>query len=151
MRTPVRLGEWKREEEGGGQSSATKAKDGELTRVESRERKTSLFRSLVGPGDEETGSQSAASGSGEDGLNGELAHVAETESSQASAASVEFIVEGVLFGTPTATMLTFVFVIAYLAAFVQCSALTTMIQPNVRACFYADVDKPGEKIGVRRV
>jgi len=28
------------------------------------------------------------------------------------------------------------------------SALTTAIAPNERLCFYADVDKPGEKIGV---
>jgi hypothetical protein len=28
------------------------------------------------------------------------------------------------------------------------SALTTAIAPNERLCFYADVDKAGEKIGV---
>ena len=28
------------------------------------------------------------------------------------------------------------------------SALTTAIGANVRMCFYAEVDKPGEKIGV---
>lgn len=31
---------------------------------------------------------------------------------------------------------------------VKASALTTMIAPNERLCFYADVDKEGEKIGV---
>lgn len=31
---------------------------------------------------------------------------------------------------------------------VQGSALTTAIAPNERLCFYADVDKAGEKIGV---
>ena len=33
---------------------------------------------------------------------------------------------------------------------VRASALTTAIAPNERLCFYAEVDKPGEKIGVRR-
>lgn len=32
---------------------------------------------------------------------------------------------------------------------VRGSALTTAIGPNERLCFYADVDKAGEKIGVR--
>lgn len=31
---------------------------------------------------------------------------------------------------------------------VKASALTTVIAPNERLCFYADVDKAGEKIGV---
>ena len=31
---------------------------------------------------------------------------------------------------------------------VRASALTTAIAPNERLCFYADVDKAGEKIGV---
>lgn len=31
---------------------------------------------------------------------------------------------------------------------VKASALTTIIAPNERLCFYADVDKAGEKIGV---
>ena len=31
---------------------------------------------------------------------------------------------------------------------VGASALTTAIAPNERLCFYADVDKAGEKIGV---
>ena len=31
---------------------------------------------------------------------------------------------------------------------VHASALTTAIAPNERLCFYADVDKAGEKIGV---
>jgi len=30
---------------------------------------------------------------------------------------------------------------------VKCAALTTTIAPNERVCFYADVDKAGEKIG----
>lgn len=34
-----------------------------------------------------------------------------------------------------------------LAAFVQGSALTTAIAANERLCFYADVDKAGEKLG----
>lgn len=34
------------------------------------------------------------------------------------------------------------------AASVNASALTTTIPPNQRLCFYADVDKVGEKIGV---
>lgn len=29
------------------------------------------------------------------------------------------------------------------------TALTTILTPNERLCFYADVDKAGEKIGVR--
>ena len=35
-----------------------------------------------------------------------------------------------------------------LANKVHASALTTAIAPNERLCFYADVDKAGEKIGV---
>ena len=31
--------------------------------------------------------------------------------------------------------------------YVKASALTTVIGPNERLCFYADVDKAGEKIG----
>lgn len=34
-----------------------------------------------------------------------------------------------------------------LFATVNASALTTAIAPNERLCFYADVDKAGEKIG----
>jgi hypothetical protein len=37
----------------------------------------------------------------------------------------------------------------WLAIFANGSALTTPIAPNERLCFYADVDKAGEKIGVR--
>jgi len=37
----------------------------------------------------------------------------------------------------------------YLSIFVDASSLTTAIAPNERLCFYADVDKAGEKIGVR--
>jgi hypothetical protein len=32
---------------------------------------------------------------------------------------------------------------------VEGAALTTAIPPNQKMCFYADVDKQGEKIGVR--
>ena len=35
------------------------------------------------------------------------------------------------------------------AALASASALTTAISPNERLCFFADVDKVGEKIGVR--
>ena len=38
-----------------------------------------------------------------------------------------------------------------LPALVESTALTTPISPNERLCFYADVDKAGEKIGVRRL
>jgi hypothetical protein len=38
----------------------------------------------------------------------------------------------------------------WLAIFAYGSALTTPIAPNERLCFYADVDKAGEKIGVRQ-
>lgn len=30
----------------------------------------------------------------------------------------------------------------------RASALTTAIPPNARMCFYAEIDQPGEKIGV---
>jgi hypothetical protein len=36
----------------------------------------------------------------------------------------------------------------WLAPLARASALTTTIAPNERLCFYADVDKAGEKIGV---
>ena len=36
-----------------------------------------------------------------------------------------------------------------LATTVYSTALTTILTPNERLCFYADVDKAGEKIGVR--
>jgi len=36
----------------------------------------------------------------------------------------------------------------YLPLVVKSSSLTTTIAPNERMCFYADVDKAGEKIGV---
>jgi len=39
------------------------------------------------------------------------------------------------------------FVFLYLSIAVKASALTTAIAPNERVCFYADVDKVGEKIG----
>lgn len=45
------------------------------------------------------------------------------------------------------------FGISYLLSFLlsgaHASALTTSIAANERLCFYADVDKAGEKIGVR--
>ncbi|KAF8907617.1 emp24/gp25L/p24 family/GOLD-domain-containing protein [Gymnopilus junonius] len=39
------------------------------------------------------------------------------------------------------------FFFLYLSVIVRASALTTAIAPNERVCFYADVDKAGEKIG----
>ena len=36
-----------------------------------------------------------------------------------------------------------------LASLAHASALTTTIAANERICFYTDVDKAGEKIGVR--
>ncbi|EIN04452.1 hypothetical protein PUNSTDRAFT_92806 [Punctularia strigosozonata HHB-11173 SS5] len=39
------------------------------------------------------------------------------------------------------------FPLAFLTCCVRASALTTFISPNERLCFYADVDKAGEKIG----
>lgn len=41
------------------------------------------------------------------------------------------------------------FFLLLLTTSVYGSALTTAISPNERLCFYADVDKAGEKIGVR--
>lgn len=38
---------------------------------------------------------------------------------------------------------------AWLAVTAHASALTTPIAANEKLCFYADVDKAGEKIGVR--
>lgn len=46
---------------------------------------------------------------------------------------------------------TLIFVVAavvFYAPGVQASALTTTVGPNEKLCFYADVDKEGEKIGV---
>lgn len=37
----------------------------------------------------------------------------------------------------------------YLSLSVRASALTTTLAANERLCFYADVDKAGEKLGVR--
>jgi len=39
------------------------------------------------------------------------------------------------------------FLFLYLSVSVKSSALTTAIAPNERLCFYADVDKAGEKLG----
>jgi hypothetical protein len=36
-----------------------------------------------------------------------------------------------------------------LATTVYSTALSTLLTPNERLCFYADVDKAGEKLGVR--
>jgi hypothetical protein len=41
-----------------------------------------------------------------------------------------------------------IFLLSWLGILVHGSALTTPIAPNERLCFYADVDKAGEKIGV---
>ncbi len=41
-------------------------------------------------------------------------------------------------------------VFLFLSATANASALTTAISPNERLCFYAEVDKPGKRIGVRR-
>lgn len=43
----------------------------------------------------------------------------------------------------------FALALSLLPLSVSASALTTAIGPNERLCFYADVDKAGEKIGVR--
>ncbi len=40
------------------------------------------------------------------------------------------------------------FLLLYLSISIKAAALTTAIAPNERVCFYADVDKAGEKIGV---
>jgi hypothetical protein len=45
-------------------------------------------------------------------------------------------------------LLSFSFFFLCLALAVRGSALTTAIAANERLCFYADVDKAGEKIGV---
>jgi len=45
-------------------------------------------------------------------------------------------------------LLSSLFVFLCLSIAVKASALTTAIGPNERSCFYADVDKAGEKIGV---
>ena len=46
------------------------------------------------------------------------------------------------------TTMLYLFVLSLLAL-ANASALTTAINPNDRLCFYADVDKAGQKIGVR--
>lgn len=40
------------------------------------------------------------------------------------------------------------YVLLFAISHVDATALTTAIGPNERLCFYADVDKAGEKIGV---
>ena len=49
---------------------------------------------------------------------------------------------------PSPVMYSGILLLAY-AALASASALTTAISPNERLCFFADVDKVGEKIGVR--
>ena len=49
---------------------------------------------------------------------------------------------------PSPVMYSGIVLLAY-AALASASALTTAISPNERLCFFADVDKVGEKIGVR--
>jgi hypothetical protein len=44
---------------------------------------------------------------------------------------------------------TSLFALLGLATTVYSTSLTTLLTPNERLCFYADVDKAGEKIGVR--
>jgi hypothetical protein len=46
-------------------------------------------------------------------------------------------------------LLPLLFLYAQLVARVEAVALTTAIAANERLCFYADVDKAGEKLGVR--
>lgn len=41
------------------------------------------------------------------------------------------------------------FLMASLPMIVRATALTTTVGPNEKLCFYADVDKEGEKLGVR--
>lgn len=38
--------------------------------------------------------------------------------------------------------------LCFLFSTVNATALTTALSPNERLCFYADVDKAGEKLGV---
>lgn len=49
---------------------------------------------------------------------------------------------------PLLPFLCFLLAALQLASHVRASALTTSIGANERLCFYADVDKAGEKIGV---
>lgn len=51
--------------------------------------------------------------------------------------------------SPLHFLSSFLFFLSLTAVAVRASALTTAIGPNERLCFYAEVDKPGEKIGVR--
>lgn len=45
-------------------------------------------------------------------------------------------------------LLPFSLLLLHIMPLVQATALTTSLAPNERLCFYADVDKAGEKIGV---
>lgn len=45
-------------------------------------------------------------------------------------------------------LLPFSLLLLHIIPLVQATALTTSLAPNERLCFYADVDKAGEKIGV---
>ena len=48
----------------------------------------------------------------------------------------------------TLALLPFSLLLLHIIPLVQATALTTSLAPNERLCFYADVDKAGEKIGV---
>jgi hypothetical protein len=50
---------------------------------------------------------------------------------------------------PPRLFLLFPWLVLHAISVVRGSALTTTIGANERLCFYADVDKAGEKIGVR--
>ena len=47
-----------------------------------------------------------------------------------------------------ATLVFYTLLFSFLPRHVRGSSLTTTIGPNEKLCFYADVDKEGEKIGV---
>jgi hypothetical protein len=44
---------------------------------------------------------------------------------------------------------TFILALLGLATTAYSTSFTTLLTPNERLCFYADVDKAGEKLGVR--
>ncbi len=52
---------------------------------------------------------------------------------------------------PVTVMFPTLLVFFGLATIAYSTALTTLLSPNERVCFYADVDKAGEKIGVRLI
>lgn len=45
-------------------------------------------------------------------------------------------------------LISLLYALLHISPLVRASALTTAIAANERLCFYADVDKAGEKIGV---